>query len=55
MFWSYRRGYDCVLLIIPKDARWAREIGRATPILLARLQTLVGPTEVTSLRICEKP
>lgn len=46
---------DGVLLVTPKDARWAREIERAVPTLLARLQALVGPAEVTSLRICEKP
>ena len=46
---------DHVLFVTPKDARWAREIERASSTLLARLQALIGPTEVTSLRICEKP
>jgi hypothetical protein len=44
-----------VLLVTPKDARWAREIARAAPTLLARLHALVGSTEITSLHICEKP
>jgi predicted nucleic acid-binding Zn ribbon protein len=46
---------DGVLLITPKDARWAREIERAASTLLDRIQLLVGATEVTSLRICVKP
>jgi predicted nucleic acid-binding Zn ribbon protein len=45
---------DGVLLVTPKDARWSREIERAADMLIARLQALVGPAEVTSLRICEK-
>jgi predicted nucleic acid-binding Zn ribbon protein len=43
------------LVVTARDARWAREIERAAPTLLARLQTLVGSREITSLRICEKP
>ena len=46
---------DGVLIVTPRDGRWAREIERATPTLLPRLQALVGATEITSLRICEKP
>lgn len=46
---------DGVLLVTPKDARWAREIARASATLVTRLQALVGPAEITSLRICEKP
>jgi predicted nucleic acid-binding Zn ribbon protein len=45
---------DGVLIVSPKDTRWAREIERASPTLLARVQTLLGQ-EVTSLRICVKP
>jgi predicted nucleic acid-binding Zn ribbon protein len=44
-----------VLLVTPKDARWSREIERASPMLLARVQALLGPHEVTTLRICAKP
>jgi predicted nucleic acid-binding Zn ribbon protein len=44
-----------VLLVTPKDARWSREIERASATLLARVQALLGPNEVTSLRICVKP
>jgi predicted nucleic acid-binding Zn ribbon protein len=44
-----------VLLITPKDARWAREIERAASTLLDRIQALVGSTDVASLRICVKP
>jgi predicted nucleic acid-binding Zn ribbon protein len=46
---------DGVLLVTARDARWAREIERAATTLLDRVQALVGPTEVTSLRICVKP
>jgi predicted nucleic acid-binding Zn ribbon protein len=44
-----------VLMVTPKDASWSREIERSAPMLLARVQTLLGPDEVTSLRICVKP
>jgi predicted nucleic acid-binding Zn ribbon protein len=46
---------DGILFVTPKDARWAREIERAIPTLLARLQVLVGPAEITTVRICDKP
>jgi predicted nucleic acid-binding Zn ribbon protein len=46
---------DGILLITTKDARWAREIERASPTILARIQDLLGPDEVTHLRICVKP
>jgi predicted nucleic acid-binding Zn ribbon protein len=46
---------DRVLLVTAKDARWSREIERSAATLLARVQALLGPTEVTSLRICVKP
>jgi hypothetical protein len=47
--------HDGLLSVSPRDARWAREIERAVPLLLPRLQALLGPTEITSVRICEKP
>ena len=43
-----------VLVVSPKDARWAREIERSSATLLSRVQTLLG-REVTSLQICAKP
>jgi len=46
---------DGVLVITPKDARWSREIERSSATILARVQLLLGPDEVTSLRICVKP
>jgi predicted nucleic acid-binding Zn ribbon protein len=45
---------DGVLVVSPKDARWAREIERSSAMLLSRVQTLLG-REVTSLQICAKP
>jgi len=44
-----------VLVVTTKDARWTREIGRMSALLLTRVQALLGSDEVTSLRICEKP
>ena len=44
-----------VLVVTPKDARWSREIERASATLLARIQMLLGSDEVASLRICAKP
>lgn len=46
---------DGVLFVTPKDARWSREIERSSATLLERVQALLGPAEVTSLRICAKP
>lgn len=46
---------DGVLVVTPKDARWSREIERSSATLLARVQELVGTTEIKSLRICVKP
>ena len=43
---------DGVLLITPKDARWAREIERCRDTLLQRVQALVGADAVTAIRIC---
>jgi predicted nucleic acid-binding Zn ribbon protein len=43
-----------VLVVTPKDARWAREIERSSATLLERVQALLG-REVTSLHICAKP
>ena len=43
-----------VLVVTPKDARWAREIERSSATLLERVQILLG-LEVTSLQICAKP
>ena len=44
-----------ILLVTPKDARWSREIERSADTLLLRVQSLLGPHEVTSLQICVKP
>jgi len=44
-----------ILLVTPKDARWSREVERASATILARVQALLGSDEVTSLRICVKP
>lgn len=44
-----------ILIVSPKDARWAAEIARAGETLVARLQALLGPAEVKSLRVLEAP
>jgi len=46
---------DGVLIVTAKDARWSREIERSSATLLARVQALLGPAEVTRLRLCDKP
>jgi predicted nucleic acid-binding Zn ribbon protein len=40
-----------VLTVRSTDKRWAAEIARARPIVLARLQQLLGPDAVHSVRI----
>jgi len=42
---------DGVLCVRSPDARWAREIARATDVVLARLQHLLGPEAVRALQI----
>jgi len=39
-----------VLIVTAKDARWAREVERARPIVMARLQSLLGG-ELRDLRV----
>ena len=39
------------LLVDPATTHWAREIRRASPIILRRLQELVGKETITSLTI----
>ena len=40
-----------VLLVDVPDLNWAREISRASNIILARMQTLLGPDAVTEIRV----
>jgi predicted nucleic acid-binding Zn ribbon protein len=42
---------DRVLIVRPRDARWAREIGRATDTILSRLRALLGPGSVEAIDI----
>lgn len=42
---------DRVLHITAKDARWAKEIERATDTIVARLRILLGADTVTALQI----
>jgi predicted nucleic acid-binding Zn ribbon protein len=42
---------DGVLRVRSPDARWAREIARATDVVLARLQNLLGQEAVRALQI----
>src|SRR5262249_15919967 len=46
---------DRVLLVQVPDANWDREITRSKPIILRRLQMLLGDDAVTSLRIRKHP
>jgi hypothetical protein len=39
------------LLVDVADQRWAREIARSSPIILARLQTLLGREAVTRIEV----
>lgn len=34
---------DDVVVVAAQDSRWAREVERASPIVLERLQALLGP------------
>ena len=39
-----------VLEVRGKDLRWVREIERARPAVLAKMQHLLGPTEVRTIK-----
>lgn len=41
---------DDVLVVVAQDSRWAREVERASPIVLERLQSLLG-SDVRRIRI----
>ena len=40
-----------VLLVDTPSAQWQREIERSSPVILRRLQTLLGVDTVTTLRV----
>jgi hypothetical protein len=40
-----------VLLVEVPDRNWDREIARSTPVILARLQTLLGREAITAIHI----
>jgi predicted nucleic acid-binding Zn ribbon protein len=42
---------DGLLLVTPRDARWATEVDRAAPTILRRVQILLGADAVTALRV----
>ena len=42
---------DRILIVEPVDAIWAREITRSSPVILMRLQTLLGQDTVTKIQI----
>ena len=42
---------DGVLRVYPRDARWAREVGRATATILPRMQHLLGAETLTSIKV----
>lgn len=41
----------CALLVETTSAEWTREIKRSTPVILGRLQSLLGDDAVTSIAI----
>ena len=42
---------DGVLTVRSTDDRWAREVRRASDVVLKRLQTLLGPETIRALQI----
>ena len=40
-----------ILIVEPVDEAWAREITRSSPVILTRLQTLLGREVVTHIQI----
>jgi predicted nucleic acid-binding Zn ribbon protein len=40
-----------VLQVFPRDARWGHEVSRAVATILPRMQHLLGPQAVRSLRV----
>jgi hypothetical protein len=41
------------LLVDVTDQRWAREIARSSPVILARLQTLLGRETISRIVVRE--
>jgi hypothetical protein len=44
---------DGILTVRPKDQRWTRELERASPTILARLQHLLGPAAVRRIEVVD--
>ena len=42
---------DGVLSVTARDAQWGREVDRAAPTILPRMQHLLGAQAVTSLKV----
>jgi len=42
---------DGVLIVEATSAQWAREVTRSTPLILKRLQSLLGDESITSITI----
>ena len=42
-----------VIIVEPVDQTWAREIARSSPVILTRLQTLLGKETVTRILVRE--
>ena len=42
---------DRILIVEPVDPTWAREITRSSPVILIRLQTLLGTDTVTRILV----
>jgi hypothetical protein len=41
-----------VLLVEAVNAQWAREVRRASPVILPRLQSLLGVDAVERIEVC---
>lgn len=44
-----------VLLVCARDAYWEREVSRAVPTILARMQHLIGPDSVKQITVHKQP
>lgn len=46
---------DGVVQVVARDAYWGREVSRAIPTILARMQHLLGPDAVTQITVQTRP
>jgi predicted nucleic acid-binding Zn ribbon protein len=48
---SVRLDHHGVLHVTAADAHWAREVRRATPLILKRLETMLGAGTVATIKV----